>query len=276
MIYYILLLLIIFLTLIINKLFLKLIVFNNVKLLNYFQTNYNFFFLKYTFNPLLKDYFKIKNYIKYPSRFSYFMDLNKPNKFTYQFEIKNDIFIKALELPKNSCIIDCGAHIGDGTIPLAHALNIYNRNDIIIYAIEPSLYKCNFIKDIAKINNLSNIKVLNYGLCNKNGNYYISKKINKTNSGANIWSEKNTHINTSKFTKIDDLFEIIKENLGIIHLDVEGYEYDVIKGGENILNKYKPYLSIENFPNTKKNIDVLPKEYKYIKKIDLNDIYSID
>ena len=74
------------------------------------------------------------------------MSLNWPNTFGWDKNIKQDIINKALLLPKNYSIIDCGAHIGDGSIPIAHALKHNNRDDIIVYAIDPSEYKCKFIK----------------------------------------------------------------------------------------------------------------------------------
>ena len=79
-----------------------------------------------------------------------FIKINEPNFILYGHKIKKDILEKALKLEKNSCIIDCGAHIGDGSIPIAHALRFFGREDIIVYAIEPSEDKCNFIKFIAK------------------------------------------------------------------------------------------------------------------------------
>jgi len=39
---------------------------------------------------------------------------------------------KALLLHINSCIIDCGVHIGDGAIAIAHALKYNERTDINI------------------------------------------------------------------------------------------------------------------------------------------------
>lgn len=154
------------------------------------------------------------------------MRLNKPAKFHYNLEIKMDLFEAAKKLPKGSCVIDCGAHIGDGSIPLAHALKHLNREDIIIYAIDPSLYKCKFISKIAKLNNISNIRVLNYGLTDINTICDV-KYTSSTNSGANIWI-KNT--NGTQFVTLDYLVErnIIEESIGVLHLDIEGWSTNYI------------------------------------------------
>jgi hypothetical protein len=89
-----------------------------------------------------------------------FTQYNFPNTINFDYEIKKDIIQRALLLPKNNCIIDCGAHIGDGAIPIAHALMHLGRSDIIVYAIDPTLEKCNYIELLVKINKIVNITFL--------------------------------------------------------------------------------------------------------------------
>jgi non-ribosomal peptide synthetase component E (peptide arylation enzyme) len=80
-------------------------------------------------------------------------------------------------LPLDNVIIDCGAHIDDGAIPIAHTLKLLGRDDITVYAIDPSLYKVEFMKEIKEKNNLNNLVILQYGLSNVN-NIYTHKKVN--------------------------------------------------------------------------------------------------
>ena len=233
---------------------------------------------------------------------SKFMKNNYPSNFEFDYKVKEDIINKALTLPKNTCIIDCGAHIGDGSIAIAHALKFHNREDIIVYAIDPSKYKCEFIEFIKNKNNLTNIKVLNYGLSNVN-NIYKSDMINEnndnTNTGSWMWkliddkdtsndnNNNNDNYNINKFIKLDDLVKdkIITENIGILHLDVEGMEKEALIGGNDTITKDKPYLSIENNYKSGKDIngnensnnneyylEFLPKGYKYIYNQELNNI----
>jgi FkbM family methyltransferase len=209
-----------------------------------------------------------------------FMKKNWPNTFDFDYDIKEDIIKHALTLPQNYCIIDCGAHIGDGSVSIAHALKFHNREDIIVYAIDPSKFKCDFIEFIKKKNNLNNLVVLNYGLSNVN-NTYKSKMNDDNNTGAWEWVLDNTDSNTDNvniFIKLDDLVEenIIKHTIGIIHFDVEGMEKEAILGGFKTIKKNKPYMSIENNMKSGKNnngienstntdyyLEFLPKGYKY-------------
>lgn len=268
--------------------------FRNKKTTHYYRTNLNcnlFNNLKLLENPFLKtkrDANIVKNIISFilkknvrkkiystsiywPPRWNIFIYTNGLD-FYHDFLIKCDLLINALKLPKNYCIIDCGAHIGDGAIPIAHALAYFGRSDIIVYAIEPSEYKCNFIKEIARINNIHNIKVLNYGLSNDINKYsliYPEISTGGTRCGY-------LDINGINFVTIDYLCESIIDNkIGIIHLDIEGHEIKALQGASNTLNKYKPYLSLENFSDNKYN-NLLPDDYYFKCKIGVNDVYSIN
>ncbi len=229
---------------------------------------------------------------------SEFMKQNCPNTFDFDYDIKEDIINKALTLPQNSCIIDCGAHIGDGSVSIAHALKYHKREDIIVYAIDPSKFKCDFINFIKNKNNLNNLKVLNYGLSNINREYKTLKQSGE-NTGGWEWVEHNTNTtnttntedmnNINKFIKLDDLVKdnIIKETIGIIHLDVEGMEKEALIGGIKTIIKYKPYISIENNDksgkdsngndhslNNKYYLEFLPKGYNYLYNKGQNNILS--
>ena len=224
---------------------------------------------------------------------SNFMKSNYPNTFNFDYGIKEDIINKALTLPKNSCIIDCGAHIGDGSIAIAHVLKYHKREDIIVYAIDPSKFKCDFIEFIKTKNNLNNLRVLNYGLSNVNSEYKSLKQSGK-NTGAWEWALNDTtnkDDDINKFIKLDDLINnnIIKETIGIIHLDVEGMEKQAIQGGFKTIEKYKPYLSIENniktgqdengknhSLNNKYYLEFLPKGYKYLYNKNQNNIFNYE
>ena len=41
---------------------------------------------------------------------------------------------------------------------------------------------------------------------------------------------------------------------GLVKIDVEGHEYEVIQGGFKTIKKYKPLMIIESFPPKQENI----------------------
>ena len=274
---------IIYFILLILLIFILLIIYFNFCNKKFFNTNKEKFetIIK---NPYIKDEHKG---IIWQSLESEFMKNNWPNTFDFDYNIKEDIINRALLLPLNSCIIDCGAHIGDGAIAIAHALKYNERNDIKIYAIDPSKHKCDFIELIKNKNKLNNINVLNYGLSNINSTYN-SIPFNGHNTGGTNWTtKKQENTESSNFIKLDDLVRdnIIKENIEILHLDVEGMEKEALLGAVNTIKKYKPYISVENNYKTGKDINgnnnsdnkeyflnYLPEGYRYICNKDNNNI----
>jgi FkbM family methyltransferase len=222
--------------------------------------------------------------IKWGSFSDNFMINNQPMYFQHDFNVKKHIISNALNFQKNICIIDTGAHIGDGSLPIAQALSLQGREDIIVYAIDPTKEKCEYMEYVAKINNIKNIRVLNFGLSDQEEFYDKNsfQVINDGNTGATQWVNSKRGI---IFQTLDGLVEkeIIKEKIGYIHLDVEGMESKVTKGGIKSINKDLPIISFEqNYvdgfgnkpPPTETDISkLLPKSYKNIAIIDHNYIF---
>ena len=228
-------------------------------------------------------YERIKNlygpgYVYWPKKNQYLKD-NFPNDIYFDKGIKLDFYNNCLKLPKNSAVIDCGAHIGDLSIPVAKGLSKNGRDDIIIYAIDPSEHKCNFIKKVAKYNNIKNIIIINCGLSNVS-EILCAHKRSDNNTGGTVWNEKSndTTSECTIFKTVDELIKnnIIKHKLTALHLDVEGHEFKVLKGINNF--DTIQYISAEQHPHERVPGNKLKKfleskNFKFIKRIDLNDIY---
>jgi len=66
--------------------------------------------------------------------------------------------------------------------------------------------------------------------------------------------ESNVRYNTYKDTvkvKTDTIDNIISEKVDFIKVDVEGFEYNVLKGAKNTISKYKPDIFLEYNNNNK-------------------------
>lgn len=146
------------------------------------------------------------------------------------FLIKNNII-------KNN-IVDSGAWIGDNSIPWAKNI------DGTVYSIDPSYENCDFINKTCLLNNILNVKTLQYALSNTNEILTTNNDIQHCsfvyeNPGLN-------GINKTEAVSLDYLYEIKEiNNIGYIHLDVEGMEYKVIEGATNIIDLYRPLVSFE-------------------------------
>ena len=216
---------------------------------------------------------------------SEFTKKNLPDPY-YEIEEKKAIFQHAKKNKPKYGVIDVGAHIGDLSIPLALALKNIGRDDVIVYAIDPSQEKCDFIEKMSLINSVSNIKILNYGFSNlkKILGHNNLNDVNDLNTGAQQWDIQKREINLTKtnedesniFIPADDLFKKGEIGLiGVYHIDVEGHEIDVLKGSKKLINTCKPLLFIENYiaENIKcKNKSECPSLFKTIQ--DINPSYK--
>tara|TARA_B100001250_G_scaffold186615_1_gene160418 strand:+ start:978 stop:2036 length:1059 start_codon:yes stop_codon:yes gene_type:complete len=131
-------------------------------------------------------------------------------------------------------IIDLGAWIGDNSIPWA--MNLTHT----IYAIDPSPNNINYIEQMAKANNIMNIKTIQKAIGDKNEIIGTSGSINHCS-----FSKKGGKLKVQAVT-LDYLYsEGQIDNIAYIHLDVEGFESNVIKGSKNLIELFNPIISYE-------------------------------
>lgn len=136
-------------------------------------------------------------------------------------------------------IIDLGAWMGDNSIPWAK--NIEGT----VYAIDPSPSNCDFITRMCSLNTIKNVKVLQHAISNTN-------ELLGTNESINHCSFVYGNVDTSTANvkvhavSLDHLYENkIIENIGYIHLDVEGMEYKVLQGSRRIIDECRPIITFE-------------------------------
>ena len=168
---------------------------------------------------------------KWTSDFKQRFEVHEPNTNLKLKELLKD-------LPNNSYIIDVGAHVGDTGLYLCKILKEnYNYKNIKVIFIDPDNTKIDFIKKMAEKNNLDNLVTLNYGVNSKKENGNIDKS---THAGG--WKIKKNENGDIKLDTIDNLCKNM--NISMIHIDVEGMEYDCLLGSINTINNVK-YIMIE-------------------------------
>jgi FkbM family methyltransferase len=138
---------------------------------------------------------------------------------------------------KNKISIDIGANLGLFTFYLQK----YSK---YVYAFEPNPYPLRNLKNLVN----KNTEVIPIAIGNKDGylDFFIPKnKKGWSSNGASLKEKEiNLGIKHNVVSRKLDSLEI--NNVGLIKIDVEGFEKQVLEGASKTINDFKPNLIIEN------------------------------
>lgn len=156
---------------------------------------------------------------------------------------EEDIFLeikKALE-KEGGILLDIGANFGLFTIKTAKLPKAY------VFSFEPSSRELSRLHTNIRLNKLKNVVVFPFALAEKNGTAYLNicddsnQGMNSlVNSFSNDWKEQ------VQCFALDNLFDSkLTSEIRIIKMDVEGFEYNVLLGMDNLLNYYSGPIILE-------------------------------
>ncbi|MEI0608169.1 FkbM family methyltransferase [Brachyspira pulli] len=154
----------------------------------------------------------------------------------------------------NASALDLGSYRGGVCVMLLKEFKFNN-----LYAFEAS--KNNYMRiqnTIKKYKLESKITVFNEAVGDKNETIDIFEDPDLNSGAGNFVTYKNfkdnPNIHTVQCVKLDDKMDR-NENIKLIKLDIEGFEYRALKGAENIIRKNKPVLLISCYHNGNLNDD---------------------
>jgi FkbM family methyltransferase len=157
-------------------------------------------------------------------------------------------------LPDDGLVIDIGANLGVMTYYLAK-----DKPNRRVFSFEPIPYNFNNLEKIVRKFNLKNVYVFNCALGEKDGEIEMVLPVQKAvrfHGLAHVKMESAGLKNQGEFFKcpmyrLDGLPAIKDENkkLAGIKIDVENYEYNVLKGAEALLRKDHPPVYCELWEN---------------------------
>jgi FkbM family methyltransferase len=146
-------------------------------------------------------------------------------------------------------IIDIGAQSG------LYSLFAKYLPNSTFYSFEPFIDTFNCLNDNLKLNNINNVKTFNLGISDKSGTNTLNTSIGHNglhtmgNNPLRFDDIKPITINT---TTLDDFFYNKNIPVHFIKIDTEGWEYNILKGAQNTIKKYKPVIQLEwNITNMK-------------------------
>jgi len=159
-------------------------------------------------------------------------------------------------------VIDIGANIGTTLLKMA---KICGKNGYVL-GFEPDPINFKRLQKNIALNNFTNLSVKQIGLGNKPGRYRLENYIEFNSGGKRISTSGKISSNDSMEVEINTLDNFLSQNynslnkIDLIKIDVEGFEFNVLKGAKNTIERYTPVLFIEVDDNNLKAQSASAKE----------------
>ena len=173
---------------------------------------------------------------------------------------KEGDFIKFLDLINDSDnVLDIGANIGVMSYHFSKKLP-----NSTVHSFEPIPDNLNILKKVVKKFNLSNVKIYSFALGDKSEMVEMILPESKK-----VYFHGLSHVNSNnelqglrykvEMKKLDDIEELKDKKINAIKLDVEDFEYNVLIGAENLINKNRPiiYTELWDSDNKKQSLSFL-------------------
>ena len=149
---------------------------------------------------------------------------------------------------KDSVVVEVGAHVGTATVKLSKVAKQ-------VHAFEPFKASLNLLNQNLKINDCKNVKVYSEGLSDTKGKNHWSFLSIANPGGSGMESDKGKPsskvVNTPKEKEYEintiTLDSLKLKKVDYIKIDVEGFEYSVLRGAMKTIAKHKPIIVVESF-----------------------------
>ncbi len=149
-------------------------------------------------------------------------------------------------LKENMTFVDVGANQGEFALFAAKRVS---KGSVL--AFEPmSLYFDRLVSNVS-LNRLDNVKCLRLGLSDRSGEVpiYFNEDDELNNEGNASLFPQGEKEGEKEVITLATLDEMVKEHgiekVDFIKIDVEGNEWPVLRGAEQVLRKFKPVLMVE-------------------------------
>lgn len=196
-------------------------------------------------------------------------------------ELEVDLYKDILK--PNDVIIEVGSHIGTHTLPLAKIIEEGH-----VYAIEPQILLFNLLNKNLKENNISCVTTYLNAVSNQEENIKLKeidyedeykKRIHINSGGLDyrrlITSDDGYEINV---IKLDSQFKNLNK-LEFIKIDAEGNEFDILKGSQNLLERFHPIIYCEfDLQNIAEKLKILNflNNYDYVFFDHITPLFNIN
>jgi FkbM family methyltransferase len=153
-------------------------------------------------------------------------------------------------LPTNGVFLDIGINIGTISLPVAS-----QRKDSTIIGVEAADNIFNCLKENIEINRLTNIHPHHNAVSDKDGEFVSffspEDQFGKGSMSA-VFTKEEKRVETITLDNLLQKYQLTSADL--IKVDVEGYEYNVFKGGGNLLSSHEAPDIIFEFVDWAENL----------------------
>ena len=152
--------------------------------------------------------------------------------------------VKTVVHPGEVCI-DCGAHLGESTIPIIEGVGKKGT----VYAFEPNPAVLQKLRQrLSKVSHNGNIKIFHHALADFTGDSEFKITSHPMSSGLKIRKERESLIKETVTVPVCRLDDIVESNqtISFIRCDVEGAEFPALKGAKTILSRHRPVVVFES------------------------------
>jgi FkbM family methyltransferase len=175
-------------------------------------------------------------------------------------------------IPEDGQVLDIGSNIGIMAVPLAKRVSKGK-----VYSFEPMPQNVKALRRISSYYRLTNIDIFETALGDEKGELKMVMPVieNVKMQGLSHVVDENGVDEQGDFfsvpvQKLDDIPQLqALPRINAIKIDVENFEYYVLKGGYELLRRHKPIIYCELWDNEKRKLtlDYLRQEFAYQVKI---------
>ena len=159
---------------------------------------------------------------------------------------KQEIKFMLSHLKAGQTVIDIGTHKGAYTYWMSKYVGKYGQ----VFAFEPQPVLYNQLNTLLKHSNSNNVKLELLALSSSKGEATLLIPGKKTSPSASIHNNKQEGLSTKitvEKTTLDDYFCNQNQTpVNFIKCDVEGHELNVLTGGQKLLEKFQPIITLES------------------------------
>jgi FkbM family methyltransferase len=185
------------------------------------------------------------------------------------FDWRNVILAKEILKIKKGDIIEVGANIGTETISFADC-----NQDGLVHSFEPVPMNFQCLVSMKEANKFNNLRLYEKIVSDIVGKVDFKIPVKNDSGSGHIAIEKDQDTIEIEMVSLDSELKDIKCCSSII-IDVEGHEYNVLKGAQNIINTFRPFIILEvngNYLQKRANISV-DFLYHEIEKMNYDSYY---